>query len=130
MNRVQEFPLQDPLASRDPMACPEADQAQAGHADLFDTPDPESLRASALRQARWLVEFYRITPQELQAPPLPASAAAAVAEAPPAPLPVKYRHPVTGETWDGVGAHPPWMRKALLQDGYRVVELRVELSEF
>jgi DNA-binding protein H-NS len=40
-----------------------------------------------------------------------------------APL-IKYRHPVTGETWDGEGPHPQWMRQALLHDGYRVDELR------
>ena len=84
--------------------------------------DPQALRASALRQARWLVDFYRITPAELLA--------SALQDVPgpqpsPAPLPIKYRHPVTGESWDGVGVHPQWMRQALLQDGYRVEELRV-----
>ena len=29
------------------------------------------------------------------------------------------------ETWDGLGAHPEWMRQALLKDGYRVAELKV-----
>jgi DNA-binding protein H-NS len=37
---------------------------------------------------------------------------------------VKYRHPVTGATWDGEGAHPDWLRRALLQEGLRVEELR------
>ena len=91
--------------------------------DPFDVEvDQEALRASALRQARWLVDFYRITPQELleDAPFAPKIEPVA------APAPIKYRHPVTGQTWDGLGAHPEWMRQALLQDGYRVAELRVE----
>ena len=37
---------------------------------------------------------------------------------------VKYRHPVTGATWDGEGSHPDWLRRALLQEGLRVEELR------
>lgn len=115
------------------------------HWDAAPELEPEverqALRASAIRQARRLVEFYRITVEELagdgaspgdsasQFPsegptgsqpglgaPIGASAHA---------LPPKYRHPVTGETWDGQGAHPDWMRQALLKDGYRVAELRV-----
>ena len=86
--------------------------------------DLAALRASALRQARWLMEFYRITPQELTAA-APALARDAQGPAEPAPRPVKYRHPVSGETWDGSGPHPQWMRQALLHDGYRVEELRV-----
>jgi len=87
--------------------------------------DPNELRASALRQARRLVEFYRITADELVgSTPATAVAPADVVEASTAAVrPVKYRHPVTGDTWDGVGAHPQWMRQALLQDGYRVAEL-------
>jgi DNA-binding protein H-NS len=84
--------------------------------------DAQALRASVLRQARWLVDFYRIAPDELLAS---APQSALVPQQSPAPLPIKYRHPVTGESWDGVGAHPQWMRQALLQDGYRVEELRV-----
>jgi DNA-binding protein H-NS len=92
--------------------------------------DRSELRASALRQARRLVEFYRITAEELTdvQPPCNSSEPAAgesdgsVAQT----RPVKYRHPITGETWDGVGPHPDWMRQALLKDGYRVAELLVE----
>ena len=42
----------------------------------------------------------------------------------PAPAFIKYRHPVSGETWDGQGPHPDWLRRALLQEGLRVEELR------
>jgi DNA-binding protein H-NS len=31
---------------------------------------------------------------------------------------------VTDETWDGQGEHPPWLRDALLRQGYTVDELR------
>jgi len=75
-------------------------------------------RKAALRMIRQMVEFWRITPEELDAP-------LAEPEQPAEALPPKYRHPVTGETWDGQGAHPEWLRKALLNDGYTVSELRV-----
>lgn len=42
----------------------------------------------------------------------------------PKPLAIKYRHPVTGDTWDGEGAHPDWLRRALLHEGLRVDELK------
>jgi len=89
--------------------------------------DAQQLRASALRQARWLVDFYRITPDELRA----ASATVGVSKVPSSSQaqPVKYRHPVSGDTWDGIGPHPQWMRQALLHDGYRVEELRVNHTQ-
>ena len=43
---------------------------------------------------------------------------------PPRPVSAKYRHPPTGETWDGKGAQPDWLRKALLREGFTVDELR------
>ena len=38
---------------------------------------------------------------------------------------VTHRHPVTGQTWNGVGAQPEWLRNALLTEGYRPDDLRV-----
>ena len=32
-------------------------------------------------------------------------------------------HPKTGESWDGHGTHPDWLRRALLKEGYTVAEL-------
>lgn len=89
---------------------------------------PDELSAKSkevvLRQVRQLMEFWSITPQELEQ---------AWREGPdPAPAPaqgsgtVKYRHPVSGLTWDGSGAHPDWLRQALLQEGYTVAEMRPE----
>lgn len=67
------------------------------------------------------MEYWGITVADLEAdeatPPLPV---------PTAPPPVKYRHPVSGQTWDGVGPHPEWLRHALLKEGLRVDELRPE----
>jgi DNA-binding protein H-NS len=37
---------------------------------------------------------------------------------------VKYRHPVTGDTWNGLGSHPQWLRDALLKEGYTVEQLK------
>ena len=83
---------------------------------------PEKL--AALRTVRKLVEFWNITPQELRGPLPPA---------PPAPpqgaLPIRYRHPVSGDTWDGQGEHPAWLREALLKQGYTVDELKRAVSQ-
>ncbi|HSW06615.1 H-NS family nucleoid-associated regulatory protein [Aquabacterium sp.] len=72
---------------------------------------------AALARIEGLVEYWRITTEELEGV-LPTS--------PPARLNpgIKYRHPVTGDTWDGQGAQPDWLRRALLQEGYLVSELR------
>jgi DNA-binding protein H-NS len=78
---------------------------------------PEKL--AALRTVRKLVEFWNISPQELRGPLPPAPAPPT-----PATLPVRYRHPVSGETWDGQGEHPAWLREALLKQGYTVDELK------
>lgn len=76
-------------------------------------------RAAVLARIEALMEFWGITVDDLLAPtPQPGPAA------PAGPLPVKYRHPVTGDTWDGQGPHPDWLRRALLQEGLRVDELK------
>ena len=83
---------------------------------------PEKL--AALRTVRKLVEFWNITPQELRGPLPPAS--------PPPPagaLPIRYRPPVSGETWDGQGEHPAWLREALLKQGYTVDELKRAVAQ-
>ena len=72
----------------------------------------------AITQIRTLMEFWQITVDDLQAHE--------DFETPQAALPIKYRHPVTSESWDGQGAQPDWLRNALLVEGYRVEELRVE----
>ena len=89
---------------------------------LDDDYPPEKL--AALRTVRKLVEFWNITPQELRGPLPPA---------PPAPpqgaLAIRYRHPVSGETWDGQGEHPAWLREALLKQGYTVDELKRAVTQ-
>ncbi len=83
---------------------------------------PEKL--AALRTVRKLVEFWNITDQELGGPTPPPP--------PPAPagsLPIRYRHPVSGETWDGQGEHPAWLREALLKQGYTVDELKRAVTQ-
>lgn len=83
---------------------------------------PEKL--AALRTVRKLVEFWNITPQELRAPMPPAPAPAPVGG-----LPIRYRHPVSGQTWDGQGEHPGWLREALLKQGYTVDELKRAVTQ-
>ena len=36
-----------------------------------------------------------------------------------------YKHPVSGESWVGSGPQPNWLKRALLQEGYRPSELLV-----
>jgi DNA-binding protein H-NS len=82
---------------------------------------PEKL--AALRTVRKLVEFWQITPRELREPLPPAP------PPPPSSTGIRYRHPVTGDTWDGQGEHPAWLRDALLKQGYTVDELRRAVAD-
>ena len=89
--------------------------------------DAEILRQRAakrkivLHQLRQLVEYWDITEQELRRDVKhegPASTAGTV----------RYRHPLSGLTWSGEGPQPPWLKTALVKEGYRVDELRVTSS--
>ena len=83
------------------------------------TPEQEAV----VRSVRKLIDFWQITPRELGASSRPARTLAA-----PAPVEqkaAKYRHPRSGETWDGDGSQPDWLRLALTKEGYTVEELRV-----
>ena len=99
-----------------------SDDAAPGVAAPAAAPEPLSPRekAAIIHRIRMLMEFWAITPEELEGdgPPIPVPAAAA-------PAGVKYRHPQSGETWDGCGAHPQWLRDALLKEGFTVEQLRV-----
>ncbi len=67
-----------------------------------------------------LMTFWGITPDELAGAPI-----SPIAPPPPAAAQApKYRHPVSGDTWDGQGEHPDWLRRALLKEGYTVQQLR------
>jgi DNA-binding protein H-NS len=104
------------MTDHDPHATPDPSWA--------DNPAPAPLsrreRAAVLARIEALMEYWGITVDDLMAPtPQPDTP-----PAPAGPLPVKYRHPVTGDTWDGQGAHPDWLRRALLQEGLRVDELK------
>jgi DNA-binding protein H-NS len=62
------------------------------------------------------MEFWGITTHELRRHhAVPAK---------PAPAGPKYRHPTTGETWNGQGLQPDWLRHALLKEGFTVEQLR------
>jgi DNA-binding protein H-NS len=39
---------------------------------------------------------------------------------------ITHRHPETDDTWNGIGPQPDWVRRALLVEGYRPSDLRVE----
>lgn len=78
---------------------------------------------AVLRAIRKLVDFWQITPEELKER---ASSKARVAAPVPVAVPPKYRHPRTGECWDGEGTQPQWLREALTKQGYTVEELKAD----
>lgn len=79
-----------------------------------DIESPEKL--AALRNIRRLMDFWQIEPHELHGVPAPVPR--------PRRTGPRYRHPVSHEQWDGEGAQPDWLRRALLREGYTVEELR------
>lgn len=78
---------------------------------------------AVLRSVRKLVDFWQIEAHELGGIE-PVRAPEPVA--PKAPSRVKYRHPVSGETWNGEGGQPDWLKAALTREGYTVEALRCE----
>jgi DNA-binding protein H-NS len=85
-------------------------------------------RNDVIRELRQLVELYSLTPHELEGQTRSQSDSSwsATNDEVRKPVGIKYRHPVTGRTWSGEGAHPDWLRKALLHDGYTVAQLKPE----
>ncbi len=73
-----------------------------------------------LRSVRKQIEFWQIGAEELAGIPEPV-APVAERKAPQN----RYRHPVTGEVWNGEGGQPGWLRDALTREGYTVDELRL-----
>ena len=92
-------PLQSSMKNRDPVSIE----------------DPEKL--VAIRKIRRLMDFWQISLHELRGKPTVMQLAKV------APV-VRYRHPISGLTWDGEGGQPDWLRAALLREGYTVDELR------
>lgn len=80
-------------------------------------------RRIVIGQIETLMEYWNISVEDLKAFTRDGSNAAVESDAAASAL-VKFRHPLTQETWDGIGAQPAWLRKALLEEGYRVEELR------
>lgn len=80
---------------------------------------------AVLRSVRKLVAFWQITADELSGIPEPVK----VVEEEKPPAGPKYRHPRSGETWDGEGSQPDWLREALTRQGYTVEELRLPNKE-
>ena len=76
--------------------------------------DPAERRA-ALGNARRLVDFWQITPEELEGPLPPRQGPQQV---------YRYAHPKTGETWNGLGPQPAWLRRCLINEGFRLDEVR------
>lgn len=80
---------------------------------------------AVLRSVRKLIDFWQIHADELAGIPEPV-----VVHVPKrAPATTKYQHPITGETWNGEGTQPPWLREALTREGYTVEALRLPQSE-
>lgn len=95
-------------------------QSQDSSESALDDGEPRFSRRElepVIARIQSLMSFWGITLEELEAPTPPPPP-------PVGPLPIKYRHPVSGETWDGQGPHPEWLRNALLKEGLRVEELK------
>ncbi len=84
--------------------------------------DADLEKLAAIRKIRRLMDFWKIELEELEGVELPDMPAAPVVRRQ-APV-VRYRHPVSGETWDGSGSQPDWLKQALIREGYTVDELR------
>ncbi|MDI1260897.1 H-NS histone family protein [Aquabacterium sp.] len=78
---------------------------------------------AVLRSIRKLLDFWQISPDELGIEEL--ETIVRKVEPPAAPAGPKYQHPRTGDTWNGEGSQPPWIREALTKEGYTVDELRL-----
>ncbi|MGH6648298.1 H-NS family nucleoid-associated regulatory protein [Aquabacterium sp.] len=78
---------------------------------------------AVLRSIKKLLDFWQISPDELGIEE--STTIVRKAEPPPPPAGPKYQHPRTGETWNGEGSQPPWIREALTKEGYTVDELRL-----
>ncbi len=79
------------------------------------TDDREAEKTAAIRTIRKLMDFWRISPKELRGP-MPSTANKSPS--------ILYKHPVSGEQWDGRGKQPDWLRLALTKEGYTVEEIR------
>ncbi len=93
---------------------PQPDTAPAA---LDLAPSPRQ-RAALIHRIRTLMEFWGITAHELQ------RHKAVPARPVPVPASPKYRHPTTGDTWNGLGPQPDWLRLALIKEGFTVEQLR------
>jgi DNA-binding protein H-NS len=83
------------------------------------TPEQQAM----LRSIRKLADFWQITADELGGNELTPRRVQPVAVE---PSPLKYRHPRSGETWNGDGPQPQWLREALTRQGYTVEELKID----
>lgn len=79
---------------------------------------------AVLRSVRKLVDFWQIEAHELDGiEPLLAVVPQAAA---PERVKPRYRHPISGQTWNGEGGQPDWLKAALTREGYTVEELRMQ----
>lgn len=81
---------------------------------------------AVLRSVRKLVDFWQIEAHELAGIVPTVVAPSPVACEPARP---SYRHPISGETWQGEGSQPEWLKAALTREGYTVEELRLSVSD-
>jgi DNA-binding protein H-NS len=80
---------------------------------------------AVLRSVRKLIDFWQIHAEELAGIPEPVAVPVAEKMAPAH----RYKHPITGDIWDGEGGQPQWLREALTREGYTVEELRLKDAE-
>lgn len=83
-------------------------------------------KAAVISRIQTLMEFWGITPEDLEAAEATEKTRPAKQSTgqPPVSSAPKYAHPRTGEVWDGQGMQPQWLKDAVLKEGYLVEELR------
>jgi DNA-binding protein H-NS len=77
--------------------------------------DREAEKIAVIRTIRKLMDFWRISPSELRGPMPKMTGRSPV---------ILYKHPISGQEWDGQGKQPEWLRLALTKEGYTVDEIR------
>ena len=78
-------------------------------------------REVALKRIRFLMEFWGISCDDLSSHE---DAPSVLAPTPRVEREAKYRHPESGDSWDGTGEQPEWLKRALLHEGLTVEQLR------
>jgi DNA-binding protein H-NS len=91
---------------------------------MSDIETQAARKLAAIRTIRKLMDFWSISPRELGRGSSHPTYSASIPK-----NSIRYRHPVSGEEWNGIGRQPDWLRNALLKEGFTVEEIRVDQQQ-